>query len=80
MYPADLHRLSLKKIKREKKKYISIYINHLMHFMCVCLVASDSANPRTVACQAPLSMGFPRQEWSELPFPSPDILYIHHLI
>ena len=28
--------------------------------------------PRTVAHQAPLSMGFPRQEyWSGLPFPSP---------
>ena len=28
--------------------------------------------PGTVACQAPLSMGFPRQEyWSGLPFPSP---------
>ena len=28
--------------------------------------------PRTVARQAPLSMGFPRQEyWSELPFPTP---------
>ena len=28
--------------------------------------------PWTVACQAPLSMGFSRQEyWSELPFPSP---------
>ena len=27
---------------------------------------------RTVACQAPLSLGFPRQEhWSGLPFPSP---------
>ena len=26
----------------------------------------------TVACQVPLSMGFPRQEyWKELPFPSP---------
>ena len=34
---------------------------------------SDSfAAPWTVACQAPLSMGFPRQEyWSELPFHSP---------
>ena len=30
------------------------------------------ATPWTVACQAPLSMGFPRQEyWSELPFPPP---------
>ena len=28
--------------------------------------------PWTVACQAPLSVGFPRQEyWSGLPFPSP---------
>ena len=31
--------------------------------------------PWTVACQAPLSMGFPRQEyWSELPFHSPQQL------
>ena len=29
------------------------------------------ATPWTVACQAPLSMGFPRQEyWSGLPFPT----------
>ena len=29
------------------------------------------ATPWTVACQPPLSMGFPRQEyWSGLPFPS----------
>ena len=33
---------------------------------------SDFAIPWTVAHQAPLSMGFPRQEyWSGLPFPSP---------
>ena len=37
------------------------------------LVASDSfATPWTVARQAPLLMGFPRQEYrSRLPFPSP---------
>ena len=37
---------------------------------------SDSfATPWTVACQAPLSMGFPRGEyWSGLPFPSPEDL------
>ena len=30
----------------------------------------------TVACQIPLSMGFPRQEyWSGLPFPSPGDLW-----
>ena len=34
-------------------------------------VRSDSVTPRTVACQAPLSMEFFRQEyWSGLPFPS----------
>ena len=33
---------------------------------------SDSATPWTIACQAPLSMGFPKQEYrSGLPFPSP---------
>ena len=36
-------------------------------------VLSDSfSTPWTVACQAPLSLWFPRQEyWSSLPFPSP---------
>ena len=34
---------------------------------CLTLVT-----PGTVGCQAPLSMGFPRQEqWSRLPFPFP---------
>ena len=33
------------------------------------------ATPWTVGYQAPLSMGFPRQEyWSRLPFPSPGAL------
>ena len=38
-----------------------------------CIVAqSDSATPWTVASQAPLSMGFSRQEyWSWVPLPSP---------
>ena len=40
--------------------------------MHVCSVVSDSATPWTVAHQAHLSMGFPRQEyWTGLPFPSP---------
>ena len=35
-------------------------------------VVSDFVTPWTAACQAPLSMGFFRQEyWSGLPFPSP---------
>ena len=42
------------------------------HFSCVCL----SATPWTMARQAPLSMGFSRQEyWSGLPVPSPVIKY-----
>ena len=36
---------------------------------------SDSASPRTAACQAPLSMGFSRQVyWSGLPCPPPEDL------
>ena len=31
--------------------------------MCVCSVVSVSATPRTVARQAPLSMGLSRQEY-----------------
>ena len=49
--------------------------------MCICLVGWSVglvaklclalATPWTVACQAPLSLGFSRQEyWSGLPFPS----------
>ena len=54
--------------------------------MCVCVcgrVLSHIshvqlfATPQTVAHQAPLSMGFPRQEyWSGLPFPTPGDLPI----
>ena len=43
-------------------------------FERVCVshsIMSNSATPWTVACQAPLSMKFSRQEyWSGLPFPS----------
>ena len=40
----------------------------LSHFSCVQLCAT----PQTAAQQAPLSLGFSRQEyWSGLPFPSP---------
>ena len=43
--------------------------------VCVCVLLSSVqlfATPWTIARQAPLSMGFSRQEyWSGLPFPSP---------
>ena len=39
---------------------------------CCCLVAKLCLTPWTIAHQAPVSMGFSRQEyWSGLPFPSP---------
>ena len=61
--------------------HIHIYV-HICLYMCVyvflcvliCSVMSDSSLPYfiTVARQAPLSMGFPRQEYRNgLPFPSP---------
>ena len=49
--------------------------NILFQVVCSSLVAKlcpTLAAPWTVVYQAPLSMGFSRQEyWSELPFPSP---------
>ena len=36
------------------------------------MTRATSVTPGTIACQASLSMGFPRQEhWTRLPFPSP---------
>ena len=38
--------------------------------MCACSVVSNSLRPHGLACQAPLSLGFSRQEyWSGLLFP-----------
>ena len=48
-----------------------------MLVLCACMVSHFShvqlcETQWTVACQAPLSIEFPRQEyWSGLPFPSP---------
>ena len=55
---------------------------HLIIFECVCVCVCESvshvllfATPWTMACQAPQSMGFSRQEYcSGLPFPSPEHL------
>ena len=65
--------------------YAKLELNLPSHCVCVCGKAAQSshsyltpkthwllATPWTVACQAPLSMEFSRQEyWSGLPFPSP---------
>ena len=43
--------------------------------LCVCWHVQLFEKPRAIAGQAPLSMGFSRQEyWSVLPFPSPEDL------
>ena len=42
------------------------------HYLIMCSVTQSRVTPWTVAHQAPLSMGFSRQEyWRGLPFPSP---------
>ena len=47
--------------------------------VCVCVCAHSDptlCDPRDCGSQAPLSMGFHKQEyWSGLPFPSPGGLY-----
>ena len=47
---------------------------NLTNYVCCCLVAKSCLTLATlwiIACQAPLSMGFSRQEyWSGFPFPS----------
>ena len=41
----------------------------------LCMLSQLCPTPWTVACQAPLSMGFSRQEyWSGLPFPASEDL------
>ena len=55
--------------------FFSFRINwpHLIGECVLSLIhVQFSVTPWTVTCQAPLSMGFPRQEyWSGSPFPSP---------
>ena len=53
-------------------QFVSFFLVHI--YICCCLVIKSCptlVTPWTVACQAPLSMGFPRQEyWNGLPFTS----------
>ena len=51
-------------------EFLKSYGGGLVARLCSTLVT-----PWTIACQAPLSMGFSRQEyWNGLPFPSPEDL------
>ena len=60
--------------KAPMPSWFSVSRGHLSDCICVCAcsVTSNSATSWPVAHQAPLSMGFPRQEyWSGLSFPPP---------
>ena len=51
---------------------IVLYVTSLIAAVCVLSRVGLFATPWTVACQAPLSVGFPRQEyWRGLPHPPP---------
>ena len=57
-----------------------VFCTHCVYLMCrvcseSCSVISESfSTPWTAAQQAPLPVGFPRQEhWRGLPSPSPDV-------
>ena len=56
------------------EKVASTYI-HSVQFSSVAQSCPTLCDPMGCSHQAPLSMGFPRQEyWSGLPFPSPEDL------
>ena len=60
-----------------KNDFLKYNLQDLFMHACMCMCESLGcvqlfATPWAVACQAPLSIGFPRQEYcSELPFPPP---------
>ena len=59
---------------------LSVYSIFIFTLLCCFPLVAESAfsTPWTVALQAPLPMGFLRQEhWSGLPFPSPGDLLLH---
>jgi len=71
----------LKQLNMHECMYIFIVYTYL--FVSVYLLSHVQLfkTPCTAAHQAPLSMGFPRQEyWSGLPFPSPHIYLQLYLV
>ena len=62
---------STKYLRRHSMTF-QLTFNASIVWVLSCIVESDSATPWTGAHQAPLLMGFPRQEyWTGLPFPPP---------
>ena len=62
----------MKYVKSPQRSALTDEYLQLILYVFSHSVVSDSAAPWTVACQAPLSMGFFQQDcWSGLPFPPP---------
>ena len=80
MYPSEINSnpTFTNKTKGKELMHKKVGSEHWLPIRTVLLlfsryvVSNSFGTPWTVACQAPLSMRFPRQEyWNELPFPSP---------
>ena len=72
----DIYLIELSRVLNEiKYAHFLQQMSLKSRFCSCCLVAKlcqTLAPPWTITCRAPLSMGFPRQEyWSGSPFPSP---------
>ena len=66
LYPQHQGITLTKQGKKVSEKYSVVFGGGVLSHVQLC------ETPWTVAHQAPLSMGFPKQEyWSGLPFPSP---------
>ena len=76
-YGTEPHSLNHYNVITEISVCLSIQLSQIFLWticVCVCILSCVwlFVIPWTLALQAPLSMGFPRQEyWSGLPFPSP---------
>ena len=70
-FPAELSLAVLLLSLLPNSLHLLFFTSRLCDSVRMRSVVSDSLQPRTAACQVPLSMGFSREEnWSGLPFPS----------
>ena len=66
------HLLCLSKTVYSASLYAVTYSYNKRQHVCMLSRVLTLMNPWTITCQAPLSMGFSRQEyWSGMPFPPP---------
>ena len=70
--PVDHGLSELSIVTRVKIPTIASLVIYVCVCVCVCCHVWLFVTPQTIVYQAPLSMGFPRQEyWSGFPFPTP---------